>query len=175
MSELPTLTEEAHELVVIYRKYLDQMNELIPTEGPLGNGVQTARKRANAVAAELASLYDVDADEISELWSLEEAAIELLTEALEGGTAREWREALETVRDTHIAILSLSDLGSFYDVHDLMPVTMPIGRQVTLRKLMQEDIVRIHHGQSFTTTSGRRYYRVVLSDLGELILAALTN
>lgn len=170
------LTDIDADAIILVRLYRAQGVKLAQLKLANGSGHESVRRQAamaDLTARELREDYGIDADEALEALNSEDYAAELIARAEGGGIARDLRFALRSVREVTVLRQALGSVGNFGELPNgtRQPVSIPESRQSALHYLLVNGAVAVDENQEHRVTRLTRYHRVVLTELGEALLA----
>lgn len=170
------LTDIDADAIILVRLYRTQGVKLAQLKLANGSGHESVRRQAalaDLTARELREDYDIDADEALEALDSDEYAAQVITRAEDGGIARDLHFALRSVNEVTVLRQALGSVGNFGELPNgtRQPVSIPLARQSALTYLLANGAVTVDENQEHRVTRLTRYHRVVLTELGENLLA----
>lgn len=172
IDETPELSDEAQELITLYRTQRAKLAELVDAFGSGHSQVLAYSKVVSLTARELLHDHDVDADEVADQFDAQAKAEDIVNHI-----SRKQRVtmafALASVQHTTIVHPEVGYVGSFYELIGRLPITIPGDRADALRQLVSAKALKFDVRPAKTHATQNIYYRVILTALGEALIAEL--
>lgn len=177
ITETAELTEDAQDLINLYRVQRNKLEEMVAA---LGSGHAEVLKYAKVVsltARELLNEHGVDADEVVDAIELKARATVILGR-ISADNRRYFTFALRSVKVTTVVHRADEDSllnRNFYEVIGRLPIGIPEERRQALRRLRNLKALTYDVRPAKVNATTVAYNQVILTDLGEEMLSQLSN
>jgi hypothetical protein len=177
MSQLAEIDEEALLLVRLYRA---QGNKMAALRLANGSGHESVRRQAlfaSMTANELREKFDLDADDLLEELTMDDAVAEIATYATNYNRTADFEFALRSVQAVRIYRHDLGSVGRFVELPEgsSIPSSFSVNRSHALELMLERFAIEVDVNDIFQATTITRYFRVRLTPLGEALLARLQD
>jgi hypothetical protein len=172
IAETTELTEEAAELVKLYRNQRTTLAQMVDNFGPAHSSVLQYSKVVSLTARELLDEHGVDADEVADELDAQAKAQDILNHISTRQRAT-MAFALASVQHTTVVHPEAAYVGSFYEVIGRLPIAIPADRADALRSLVSAKALAYDVRPAKVSATTNVYHQVILTDLGRALLAEL--
>lgn len=166
------LRDEAAALIEKYRLQRAKLADLVSAFGSGHPEVLKYSKVVSLTARELLRDYDVDADEVVDAIEIKVKAQDILAHI-----SRKQRVtmafALASVQHTTVVQREGAYSGSFDEVIGRLPITIPFERRDALKQLVSAKALTFDIRPAKINATTVVFHQVILTDLGEALLAEL--
>jgi hypothetical protein len=170
--ETAELTEEAAELVTLYRTQRAKLTELVSVFGSGHSEVLAYSKVVSLTARELLDEHGVDADEVADALDAQAKAEDILNHVSFKQRAA-IAVALKSVQRTTVVHREGAYAGSFDEVIGRLPITIPFERRDALKQLVSAKALTFDVRPAKVNATTVVFHQVILTDLGRALLAEL--
>jgi hypothetical protein len=168
------LSDEAAALITLYRTQRAKLTELVSVFGSGHSEVLAYSKVVSLTARELLNEHGVDADEVADALDAKAKAQDILNHVSFKQRAA-IAVALKSVQHTTVVQREGAYAGSFDEVIGRLPITIPFERRDALKQLVSAKALTFDVRPAKVNATTVVFHQVILTDLGEALLAELNK
>jgi hypothetical protein len=174
ITETPELTGDAQDLINLYHVQRAKLRERVSAFGSGHPEVMSYAKVVSLTASELLGNHGVDADEVVDAIELTAKAQDILNH-ISTSNRLAFSFALRSVQATTTVHRDGDDGQVFYEAIGRLPIGIPSERRNTLRKLVNLKALTYDIRPAKINATTIAFHQVILTDLGEEMLAQLSD